>query len=226
MKTARFFSLLFVALLVLPAFAADHRLEPLSEAAPADELSAGIAGLLSPTGFKVIRGTSRTVCEIWLCKQWSVDAGFEPTSEVLYPFKQGQLIGVARFARKGADFRDQDIGKGVYTLRYAQQPVDGAHVGTSPTRDFLLLVSAKADKSGEMLDLEALVEKSQEAAESSHPAMLCLQRVAKAPSEKASIRHNEEHDWWILAFTGTAKAGAKKSKLPVELVVVGVSSEQ
>ena len=41
-----------------------------------------------------------------------------------------------------ADFRDQGIPAGTYILRYSQQPVDGAHVGTSTTRDFLALLPA------------------------------------------------------------------------------------
>ena len=151
---------------------------------------------------------------------------FKPTDEVLYPFEPGQLLGVVRYPRKGADFRDQDISKGLYTLRYAQQPVDGAHVGTSPTRDFLLLVSAEKDKSAGKLDLKKLVEQSADAAGSSHPAMLCLQRVAGEAGEKPTMRHNEEHDWWIVTVPGNAKAGKATKKLPVDLVVVGVSTEQ
>ena len=121
-----------LAVLSLPllASAADHRVEALKEKAPAG-VAAPIAAQLSDTGVKIIRGTSRTVCEIWLTKQWDLKS-LEAKGDVNYSFTPGQLIGVINYPRKGADFRDQQIDPGVYTLRYAQQPVDGAHVGTSP----------------------------------------------------------------------------------------------
>ena len=62
-----------LAVLSLPllASAADHRVEALKEKAPAG-VAAPIAAQLSDTGVKIIRGTSRTVCEIWLTKQWDL----------------------------------------------------------------------------------------------------------------------------------------------------------
>lgn len=212
---------LFFCLTNVPvARAADYRAEALAEAAPAEEISAAIAETLAPSGTRVIRGTKTTYCDIWLCKQWATAADFKATPEVLYPFAPGQLIGVARFSRKAADFRDQDVSTGVYTLRYAQQPVDGAHVGTSLTRDFLLVVSAEVDKSTKPLGYEDLVEISAEAAGSSHPALFSMQRITDA--KRPSIRHNEEHDWWILGFEGKTKDG---QTLAAEVVIAGVAAE-
>ena len=207
----------------IAAVAADHRVEVLDEAAPADQLSEEIVAQLAPTGLRVIRGENRTVCEIWLCKEWSVDAGFEPSRAVNYPFKTGQLIGVARYPRRGAGFRDQDIDKGVYTLRYAQQPVDGNHEGTSPTRDFLLLVRADVDRSPAPVEEATLHEQSSESIESTHPALLCMQKVQGDASSAPAMRHNESRDWWIVQFAGQAKVGDETMTLPVDLVVVGSS---
>ena len=58
----------------------------------------------------------------------------------------GALIGVIRFAGQGADRRGQVLKPGVYTMRYSRYPVDGAHQGVAPQRDFLLLVPAAEDK--------------------------------------------------------------------------------
>ncbi len=209
--------------LLVPASvqAADYRVEPLDESAPADEVSADIAATLAATGARVIRGKSTTFCDIWLCKQWDTQDDFEPTSALLYPFTPGQLMGVVRFARKGSDYRDQDIESGVYTLRYAQQPVDGSHVGTSLTRDFLLLLRAESDKSAAVLDYSQLAEQSAEAAGSSHPALLSMQRVAE-DAKPMSMRHNEDHDWWIVGLAGKSKSA---KSLLVEFVVSGVAAE-
>ena len=204
--------------------AADYEVQLLEEAAPAEDLSEDIAAKLAPTGLRVMRGETRTVCEIWPCKEWPVKADFKPSSELLYPFQPGQLIGVLRFTRRGSDFRDQTISRGVYTLRYGLQPVDGNHEGTSPTRDFLLLVSAENDTSVEPKGLEALLEASAEAAGSSHPAMLCLQAVT-AEADAPTMRHDEERDWWTLKFASNAKSTKDTQQLPVELVVVGHAEE-
>jgi hypothetical protein len=211
-------------LLATPLMAADeYHADVLDSPAP-EEVSEPIAKLLNAKGIKMVKGESRTICEVWLCKGWLVQADFEESAQILYPFTPGQLVGVLRFARKSADFRDQPISKGVYTLRYMQQPVDGNHVGTSPTRDFFLLVSAELDTDPAILDYKKLVKDSAAAAESSHPAMLCLQKAEKAEKLPA-VRANEAHEWQILQFAAPAKAGEKVSDLPVDVVIEGIAAE-
>lgn len=212
----------------LPAIsvcAQEYRVEVLEEAAKAEGLGKEIASLMADKGLRVIRGSSRTVCDIWPCKKWDVIGDFKPTSERLYPFKPGQLIGLLHFRRRGKDFRDQTVSSGWYTLRYGLQPTDGNHEGTSPTRDFLLLVPVEQDKSQKPLALEKLLEASIEAAGGGHPAMLCLQQPAKEAPEKPKLRHVESTDWWIMQFAGTGVVKGKTKPLPVDLVVAGHADE-
>ena len=218
-------SLLCVApLFALELRAQDYKAEKLAEAAPADAVSPEIAAVLQPTGFKVARG-ERSVCEIWLAKEWPIKAAKNNSGEVLYPFQPGQIIGVARYARKGSDFRDQDIPAGVYVLRYSQQPVDGAHVGTSPTRDFLCLLPAAKDRKAAILDYKALTTSSKETTGSNHPAILSLQRLPEAAADPLSMRHDEEKDWQIVRFVGKTVLNKETSDQVVEMVVVGVAAE-
>ena len=95
-------ALALAGMLSLNLNAADYQVQVLEEPAPADELSEEVAAELSPSGFRVVRGSTRTVCEIWPCKEWAVKADFTPSSELLYPFQPGQLIGVLRFRRPAA----------------------------------------------------------------------------------------------------------------------------
>jgi hypothetical protein len=214
----------FACVLAGAVAAQDYKVEKVESAVPADALSPEIAALVSPTGFKLVKGESRTICEIWLCKEWPTAADHKPGGDVIYPLKLGQLVGVARYPRKATDFRDQEIAAGVYTLRYSQQPVDGAHVGTSPTRDFLVAIPAEKDKSPAALDYKAIVAGGKETSASSHPAILCLQRPGEG-TEALAVREDTDHAWTIVRFTGKTKGADGAKDLTLELVLVGVAVE-
>jgi hypothetical protein len=214
-------SFVLLALCATSAKCQEYSVEAIDTPAPAEELNPAIADQLAVNGVKVVRDGSRVVCEIWLLKSWELKS-FKPEGDVLYPFAPGQLIGVVRLPRKTGDFRDQGVAKGVYTLRYAQQPVDGAHVGTSPTRDFLLLNKASADPSPEVRDLESLMKDAAEAAGTAHPAMLAL-KAASAGDEK--LRHDEANDWWLLRLDGKGRVGTEEKDLPLDVVVIGHANE-
>jgi hypothetical protein len=203
------------ALTTTTASAADYRMEKGPEAIPAG-LTKEVSSQIAPSSLTVIRGTSRKICHIWLCKEWELKA-FSPTGDVNYPFVPGQLMGVVQFERKHADFRDQDVEDGIYTLRYGQQPVDGAHVGTSPTRDFVLLVPAEADKSPKPMRYKDMVLASAEVSGSNHPALFSLQRL----KGEGPIRHEEEKDWRIARLKGTGRVGDEKKVVSLDLVVYG-----
>ena len=218
------FLMCLAALWCGPSVSVDYRVEAINEAAPADAISKEIAAKLSPTGLRVFRGESRKMFDIWLCKEWDMLAQTEAKAGIIFSFQPGQLIGVIRFNNKGSDFRNQEISKGVYTLRYTLQPVDGDHVGTSPARDFLLLIKSDDDKTAAVLDYDTIVEKSATAAETSHPAQFLLQQ-AEGDRKFPSMYHRETQDWWLLRCEGQAKRGEKVEKLQLEMVLVGHADE-
>ena len=220
-RSAIFFSFLLTG---ATASAADHRSEAIDSAPPKDELAPALQDKFAERGAKVIRGTSRTVCEFWPTKEWAVQDGFQAKEDRLYPFSPGQLIGLLHFPRRGKDFRDQTISSGWYTLRFGLQPTDGNHEGTSPTRDFLLMVPTESDTTNAPTNIEKLVEASAEAAGSAHPAMLCLQPAVKT-AKNGSVRHDEDRDWWILQVTSQARVKGKSNELPLSIIVVGHADE-
>ncbi|MEX2176364.1 MAG: hypothetical protein WD872_18520 [Pirellulaceae bacterium] len=217
-------SLLVACALTASATAQEYHVVKVETPAPADEIAPEIAALLAPTGLKLVKGESRTVCEIWLCQQWPVAADAKTGGDVIYPLAPGSLVGVVRYPRKAADFRDQDISAGVYTLRYGRQPVDGAHIGTSPTRDFLVAIPAAGDKSPAALDYKGLIAGGKETSGSGHPAILSLQRPG-AGSEALAVREDADKEWTIVRFTGKAKTGGETKDLALEAVLVGVAAE-
>jgi hypothetical protein len=204
----------------LAVVAEEYRAEAF-ESAPPEGLSPDIAALVAPAGYKVVDGDGRTVVELWPAKQWAVKADFAPSASIQYPLEVGTVAGALRFPRKGADFRGQDVARGVYTLRYANQPEDGNHVGTFATRDFLVMLPASSDTSPEALAVEDLHKISAESAGSTHPAIIPLMK-AGGEGELPAMRHLEEQEWWTLRFAGD---GADGKKLPMELVVVGKAQE-
>jgi hypothetical protein len=207
------------------ASAADLTVEAVDQAPP-EALAADVAKTLAPGSLKVVDG-KKVVCEIWLASRWPAKAGFKATEEVLYPFEVGELIGAIRFTRKTTDFRNQEIAAGVYTLRYGQQPVDGNHVGTSPTRDFLLLSPAAEDKSPARVDKDKLFKTSKDAAKSTHPAIMTVLPVpADAdPATTPSLVHDEGKEMWSALVKGTEAAGEKTAPRLLNLVIVGHGGE-
>jgi hypothetical protein len=208
----------------LPASGQEYHAAKLDSAAPADALSPEIAKLLAPAGVRVTQGDSRVICEIWLAKEWPVAANTTTSSEILYSLTPGQLVGAIRFPRKSSDFREQDVPAGVYTLRYAQQPVDGAHVGTSATRDFLALLPAAKDRNPQALEYKELTAASKETTGTAHPGVLSLQKAAES-GDAPSVRLDPDHEWTILRVKGKAKQGSEAKEMPIELVVVGKAAE-
>ncbi len=148
------------------------------------------------------------------------DDSFQKSETITYPLTPGSLVGVLRFVKRGADFRGQEIPSGIYTLRYADQPVDGNHVGTFETRDFLLMTPAKIDQSAAPVAEMDLFKNSAKAADSGHPAIMPL--VQAEAGDVPGLRHLEDQDWWTARFAAKVPKGgdAATGKLPLELIVV------
>src|SRR5581483_10311714 len=98
-----------------------------------------IRGALEPAGYRVTLADGSTV-ELWLRKQAPSAKG-----DGIYNLAESALVGVIHFSKAAQDYRGQALPAGYYNLRYELQPSDGDHLGTSPTRDFLLLVPPASD---------------------------------------------------------------------------------
>ena len=223
LKTNSILAAFLVTVTLSTAKGQEHSVEVIDAAPEADEVSGELKKQFGDKGIRVKRGSTRTACEIWFCRQWAVEAGFKATEGRLYPFAPGQLIGLLHFSQRGKDFRDQSVSSGWYTLRFGLQPIDGNHVGTSPTRDFLVMVGAEHDAADKKWDVKDLMKASAAAAGASHPAMLCLQSATQGP--QLAVRHDESNDWWILHTVGKGTANDKTQDVPVDLVVVGHATE-
>jgi hypothetical protein len=191
------------------------------EQAPAG-VDAKIAASLNPVGQQVVIGKQAT-CTVWLVKELAIKADFKPTLSVKYPLTPGQLVGVMEVVKKSefTDFRGQDVPAGVYTLRYGQQPVDGNHVGTSDLADFLLAIPAKGDTDPAIpATPQDLFKLSAKTTGSNHPAIYSL-LPPKADDKTPALTHEKE--FWVLRLTGQGKSADAAVKVPLRVVIVGVS---
>lgn len=209
-------------LLCAPLCAAGEYTLEAVEAAP-DELPDELADLLDPAGYKIV-GPRRDYCRVWFLKEVETREDFSPGLTVKYPLTPGQLVGVMSVPRRSeiADFKGQPLEDGLYTLRYGQQPMDGNHLGTSPTSDFLLAVPVDEDPGAGIVDsTDELSELSAEAAGTTHPAVFSLLPPNEAEIEEASLVHDESREFHILQLNANAAGG---ETLPMRLVLVGESA--
>ncbi len=179
--------------------------------APPPELAAAIGQALQQQGTKVMSDNGTVFCEVWLRTTMPKGPASTDQAVTLTTTLQGSLLGAIRFPGGGADRRGQQIKPGVYTMRYALQPVNGDHLGVSPQRDFLVLIPAADDKDLNATPaFDALMAMSRKASGTPHPAVLSI--WAAGASDAAGFAKQGENDWVL-----TTKIG----DTPVSLILVG-----
>jgi len=176
---------------------------------PAAGLPAALAAEIQPQGFRLV-GPSGPWCEVWFAKQISTSAKPDDPA-IAFPIAQGTLLGVLRFPGQGADRRGQPIKAGLYTMRYSDFPVDGAHQGVAPQRDFALLTPAADDTDPHAKPaFEALVKMSVKASGTAHPAVLSLE--SPSGSSFPAVTQEGDHDWVL---------NVKVGDLPLAIILAG-----
>jgi hypothetical protein len=195
-------------LIAFSALAQDYKLEPIPTAAPA--LPAAYAAAIQTQGYRV-SGAGGPWSEVWLAK--TIPVGAKPSDGAIsFGIEQGTLLGILRFPGKGEDRRGQVIPAGVYTLRYSNFPVDGAHSGAAPQRDFALLTPLANDPDPAAKPaFDELVKMSNKASGTPHPAVLSME-TPPAGAAAPSVSKEGEHDWTL-----TVKSG----DLTFSVIVVG-----
>lgn len=201
---------LFYGVVLLAAtslFAQGYKLEPIATAAP--DLPAAYSALMQPQGYRIV-GPKGPWCEIWFRKSIpNVSASSD--AAIVFGIGQGTLLGILRFPAEGADRRGQPIKAGVYTLRYSNYPVDGAHQGAAPQRDFALLTPLAGDPDPNALPaFDVLVQQSIKGCGTPHPAVLSLENPS-GPSFPSVAKEGDSD--WVLSV--------KIGDLPLAIILVG-----
>jgi hypothetical protein len=192
--------LLRSALSLLPLLclhAQEYKFQAVS--APPAGLPAAYAAVLDPQG-AAVSGPGGPWCEIWHVKALSV--GKSADASISFGLAQGTLLGILHFPGKGSDRRGQQIAAGVYTLRYSLFPVDGAHSGVAPQRDFALLTRIADDPAPDAKpSFEELVKWSEKASGTPHPAVLSLETPPPGAAPNTVVKEGE-NDWTLTLKIG------------------------
>jgi hypothetical protein len=226
MRPIAFTFVVLVALASVETVQASMKVEVLKEAPPS-ALGAAIRDVLNAQGYRIRDDGGQPFMDIWLRKPIPSSAKPSgPKGTIQFPFlSEGELLGACQFAAEGHDYRDQEISKGFYTLRYGLQPVNGDHLGVSPFRDYALLLPAAKDNSLDRPPRKQLEERSAEAAGTTHPAVLMLLSSPAEELKQAPLMvHDSEKNTWsaTLPLDLGVKGQSEPLAYSVRLVVVGV----
>lgn len=189
-----------------------YKLEPAGN--PPAELAEAVAATLQQPGTKILKPDGSVLCEVWVGKAAPTgEASVEPN--VAFPnIPHGALLGAIRFPTNGSDRRGQPLKPGVYAMRYSLYPVDGAHQGVAPQRDFLVLTLAAEDKDPKALPTyEELMNMSRKASGTPHPAVLSIAPPLEGAPVPGVVKEGEQ-DWMF-----NIKIGDK----PMGIILVGTA---
>lgn len=157
----------FIILLLISAVAVRAAELKTSDAPPPKEIDASIQKLLQPKVIQLIDG-GQPIYQFWLVKDL-------PGAKALDAIKPATLLGVVSVSKAQRDYRDDELGAGTYTMRFALQPQDGNHLGSSEFLTFAVLTPAKLDtKPDGITDYKSLVKASSKETSTDHPVILAL----------------------------------------------------
>jgi len=211
-------------LAVLPVRAADDAYTVKTvDKTPPSQLRKPIRELLSQRCVQLLGAKGDVLAELWFRKDVPAQATEAQIKNGLtyHEVKETTLFGAVRLLNQITDYRKQKIIAGVYTLRLANQPMDGDHMGTAPYSEFLLMSPAAEDKKPDTMEPKALQEMSGKSTDG-HPGVLLLFPGSGATAEPKLEKKEENH--WVLFFLQEVKIGDKKATLPIGLTLIGASS--
>lgn len=163
-----------------------------------------VKAALEPQGYRLTLSDGTAANEVWFRKDFP-------------GLNTGALVGLITFPKGGKDFRGQDVRAGSYTLRYAQIPEDGDHMGASPTPGFLLLIPTEEDSGpGDGMTFKEVTKLSAKTSGTNHPAPMNLGDVSNQKEFPAVATNGMGQEVFYVKLRTAAGA-----EVPIGLVVKG-----
>lgn len=188
--------------------------------APPAQLDAAIRANLQNKALQLLNG-DKPVYEFWWCSEVPLQAKPASLPKALDSLKQAELIGAVQVHAAQRDYRDDELRAGVYTMRFALQPQDGNHLGTSEFSWFAVLTPAKLDtKPDGIATYKALVKASSKETATEHPLILSLRPASSDASELPRLNEPApEHK--SVRVKVPARTADEKTSLVFEIVYEG-----
>ena len=203
---------------VLSSHAADFTVKA-ADKEPPKELSDAIRQLLQPKPVQVLDG-GRPAFEFWFVKEVHLKSKPATLAKALDSLEQATLLGAVSVSADTRDYRDDELPAGIYTVRFALQPQDGDHSGSSDYVYFAVLVPAMLDpKPDALTTYRAVVKASAKGASTGHPHVMSLRPATSEGDEPQIKEPAPEHKSVLLKLP--AKVGDEKTSLAFELVCEG-----
>jgi hypothetical protein len=195
---------------VSAARAAELTLKVVDKPPPA-QLDASIRGLLQSQAVQLLDGEA-PVYEFWFVKEIPLQSKPASPAKSLDAIKQPTLIGAAAIGADQRDYKDGELYKGAYTVRFGLQPADGNHLGSADFPYFAVLIPAKLDtKPDGIADYKTLTKAS---------GILSLRPVsAEEPGLPKLTEPASDHK--AVRLTVPGKAGGETVNVVFDLVYVG-----
>jgi len=154
------------------------------------DVSEEVGKVLGSESFLIQIGGAK-VAEFWIRKEIPLKG--TPAGAFGLNFEQlklGTLVGVVQLHEDWKDYKAMAIPAGVYTMRYGQEPADGAHMGVSTYRDFVLLIPAAKDASLDAeFNFDRLNEQSVLASGTNHPAVMAIYPIWDEVAEPSLVEN-------------------------------------
>ncbi len=218
-KPSLFLGTLLTLLQVNASTAADLAVK-VTDKEPPKQLDTSILAKLPTKAVQLLDG-EKPVYEFWFSAELSLQSKPASVGKALDALKQASLLGAVAVSRDQRDYRDDELRAGVYTMRFALQPQDGNHLGTSEFNYFAVLTPAKIDsKLDGISDYKALVKASSKETSSDHPVILSL-RPASSDQGDVPQLNTPAPDHKSVRVKVPAKAGDEKASITFEVVYEG-----
>ena len=205
----------------LSVLAADYQVKTRENKVP-DAVAPEIASTMSVQAYEIFKDED-LVYRFWFREVIPLSAIPEKAEMALDQFIQPSLIGVVEVPEESRDYRDDELFKNVFTMRYGLRPDDGNHLGTSDYRHFAVLIPADQDQTLNGIEgYKPLVKASSDDTISDHPVILSLRPAdgdtEKLPSIQEPARH---HHALRLELAGKVEKEEDKNPIVLEIVFEG-----
>lgn len=182
-------------------------------------VSKAIAATLQAEAIEVSDG-GEALYDFWFVKSLELKGKPSGPEEALEQIKEMTLLGVAVAHVEQYDYRDDAVRERTYVMRFALQPMDGNHLGTSEYDSFSLFLPAEIDTEVEQWDdPDDMVDASAGETAAEHPIILLMRPVEAEESDPKVASPAEEEVGVTVSIP--AKAGGEETNVPFILIVEG-----